>query len=278
MRTAEAAAGGRSVLAERAGIPVLTWPALEAHGVSVVVTTRSGGVSAGPYASLNLGLHVGDDPEAVVENRRRAAAALGLDLGRLVFGEQVHGAAVAVVGAGEGGRGATAQEDALPACDALVTAEAGVGLAVLMADCAPVVLVDPGGPQVAVVHAGWRGTAADVVGAAVGALVARGADPAALLAAVGPAVPPWRYEVGPEVVAAVRARLGPEADGVLAATADGRYRLDLEGANRRLLLAAGVAADRLLEPAGPTGAGLPFFSDRAARPCGRFGLLARVHA
>jgi YfiH family protein len=240
-----------------------------------VVTTRDGGVSTGPYATCNLGLHVGDDPAAVVENRRRAAGLLGAGLDDLVLARQVHGAAVAPVGPGAGGAGARAEADALGPADALVTTEAGPVLCILVADCVPVLLVDPGAPVLAVVHAGWRGTVSGVVAAAVAAMAGRGARSGSLLAAVGPAVGPDRYQVGPEVAEAVTAALGPEAArAVLAPDGGDRSRLDLGAAVVAQLAALGLAPDRILTSGWTTGPDGPFFSDRAARPCGRFGLLA----
>ncbi len=260
-----------------AGVPpleVLRWPALAALGVDAVVTTRSGGVSAGPYASLNLGLHVGDDAAAVVENRRRAAAALGASLDDLVFATQVHGDRAAVVAPGDAGRGARRQDDALAATDALVTASETPVLATLVADCSPILLVDPAARVLATVHAGWRGTLGGVGAATVGAMVALGASPDRIQAVIGPTVSFARYEVGPEVVAAATEALGGEAPGVLARHGD-RWRFDVAGANRLLLVAAGLAPGNV--HLAPVATDDPrFFSDRSERPCGRFGLLARL--
>ncbi len=258
-------------------LEVLEWPALADLGVDVMVTTRRGGVSAGPYASLNLGLHVGDDPHAVVENRRRAAGALGVTLDDLVVGAQVHGRQVAVVGPAECGRGARAAADALDGVDALVATDAGVTLVTLVADCVPVVLVDPVARVVATAHAGWRGTVARVLDAALSAMGGLGSSPADTVAALGPAVAPERYPVGPEVARAARSGLG-EATAAAALAPDGhdRWRFDLCEANRRVLVDAGVPADQVLLAAVPTGAPGPFFSDRQQRPCGRFALLARL--
>ena len=250
---------------------MLTWPTFEGHGVAAVVTTRAGGVSEGPYATLNLGLHVGDDPQRVVENRRRAAAAIGLGLDDLVFCRQAHGRDVAVVGAGERGRGTRSDADAIAGVDALITRDPGVGLVVMVADCVPLVLFDPVTRTLATVHAGWRGTVARVVTAA---LEAMGGDPADVLAALGPAVPPERYQVGADVAEAARACFGDRTDAVLAPDATGAWRFDLWTANRLLLEDSGVR--QIAEDRSPTGPGTPYFSDRAERPCGRFAVLARL--
>lgn len=260
----------------RAGIEVLRWPALDELGVQAVVTTRHGGVSAGPYATLNLGAHVGDDPSAVVTNRARAAAAVGLGLDELVLCRQTHGRVVVEVGPGDRGRGARDEADAVPGADALVTSATGVGLVVMVADCVPVLLVDPAARVLAVVHAGWRGTVAGIVPAAVDHLVGLGADRARIVAAIGPAIAVEGYEVGDDVVSAARAAFGDALDEVVRPLTGGRLGFDLWAANRRQLTAAGVVADRVLSGERPTGDGTPFFSDRAARPCGRFALLARL--
>jgi YfiH family protein len=259
----------------RAGLDVLAWPAFDGLAVDALVTTRDGGVSSGPYASLNLALHVGDDSSRVGENRRRAAAALGLDLGQCVFAHQTHGRDVAVVGAADQGRGATGPEGA-PACDALVTATPGVGLAIMVADCVPLVLFEPQARVLAVVHAGWRGTVARVADVAVEAMTALGATPAAVVAGIGPAIEAARYQVGEEVAEAARGAFGAEVGDVLAPDGAGRWRFDLWAANRRVLVEVGVPAAQIeVAPVG-TGPGTPFFSDRAERPCGRFAALARL--
>jgi len=223
-------------------------------GVDAVVTDRWGGVSWGPYESLNLGLHVGDDPALVEENRRIAAGLCGGVPEELATCTQVHGRDVVVVdGPGHAG-------DA----DALVTTVPGVVLMVLMADCVPVLLVDPAARVLACVHAGWRGTVADVVGATVEVMRSLGAGE--IDAFLGPAVPVERYQVGPEVVAAA------DRAGLADAVADGEH-FDLWSANTMLLARAGVTS---IDTSGCVPTGDDYFSDRLQRPCGRFGLLARL--
>ncbi len=259
----------------RAGeIEVLSWPWLDALGVDAVVTTRECGVSVGPYRALNLGLHVGDDPDAVAENRRRAAGALGAVVDDLVLADQVHGTRAALVGARDAGRGARDATDAVEGADALVTAEPGVVLVTLVADCSPVLLVDPEARVLATVHAGWRGAVAGTLREAISAMATLGARPERTVAAIGPTVSPKAYAVGPEVEAAARGAFGARADEVLRPHGD-RFRFDVAGANRLQLLAAGVSEDQIAVAPFASDDG-PFFSDRKARPCGRFGLLARL--
>jgi polyphenol oxidase len=273
MDTVDAAdANGRPV--PGAQVEVLRWPGLSALGVDAVVTTRAGGVSEGPYASLNLGLHVGDDPSAVVENRRRAAAALGVPLDHLVFGAQVHGHHAAVVGPDDAGRGSGREEDALPSTDALVTSSTVPVLVTLVADCSPLLLVDPEAGVLATVHAGWRGTLRGVGASAVAAMVSLGARPGRIRAVIGPTISFARYEVGCEVADAATTALGGASGTVLAPHAD-RWRFDVAGANRQLLVAAGLAPSNIHVTASSTD-DPPFFSDRTQRPCGRFALLARL--
>lgn len=198
------------------------WPA--PAGVRGAVTTRAGGVSAGRYDSLNLATHVGDDADAVAENRRRLRAALALP-SEPAWLTQVHGRDVAVL-----------PGPLPPAADAAVTRRRGAVLAVLVADCLPVLLASRDGDAVGVAHAGWRGLAAGVIEAAVRAL---GADPAKLLAWLGPCIGPAAFEVGPEVREAFVAA-DPAAAGEFAPGRAGRFQADLPALARRRLAACGV--------------------------------------
>ena len=156
------------------GVSLHHWPEAAELGAAVAVTTRHGGLSVSPYASLNLGLHVGDVPDRVIANRERAARAFGVDLGALVFAHQVHGAGVTVVGAADRGRGAYRLDEAVAATDILVTTEPATVMVILVADCAPIALIDPEARVLAAVHAGWRGTAAGAVGRALDAMAELG--------------------------------------------------------------------------------------------------------
>lgn len=160
-----------------------------ASGAHFAFTDRWGGVSAAPYEELNLGGAVGDDPAAVHANRRSAAQSLGLDPAHVVWMNQVHGPDVAVV---DGPWGSAAD---IPSVDAIVTARRGLALAVLTADCTPVLLADPVAGIAAAVHAGRPGMVAGVVPAAVEAMVELGAEPARIVARTGPAVCGKCYEV-----------------------------------------------------------------------------------
>lgn len=258
-------------------VPLLRWGDARSAGADVAVTTRVGGVSVAPYDTLNLGLHVGDDVGDVVVNRERAAGAFGVGLDAMVFARQVHRAAAAVVGRDDAGRGARAEDDAVADADVLVTATPGVTLVILVADCVPLALVDPAARVLAVVHAGWRGTAAGVVGAALDAMRAAGGEAARVRAWVGPGVAAERYQVTDEVRDALAGAVAPTAlDGAVARPdGPGHWLVDLAAANRQQLRVHGVADERIAD-CGLTTADDRFFSDRAARPCGRFALLARL--
>ena len=267
---------------------LLTWPVLEASEADAAVTARSGGVSSGPYATLNLSLSVGDDPVLVLENRRRLAAALGARPGDFVFARQIHGAAVRIVGDTDRGSGAFRMDDAIADTDALVTTSPGVVLAILTADCVPIVLHDPVAGVLACVHAGWRGTVARVSAAAVAAMTSLGSRPSDVIAGLGPAAAPARYQVGPDVHHAVTQAFGPAAASFIRPDprAPDRWLLDLWTANRHVLHEAGLPDPQIHVTDLPTGPADPsttdparhgyFFSDRAARPCGRLALVARL--
>jgi hypothetical protein len=227
----------------------------------VVFSTREGGVSEGPYASLNLGRLTGDDVERVDENRRILCAEVGAEEPRLALNRQIHSTRVhrAVAGArGEPG-------------DGLWTDEPGVPVLAMTADCLPIALVRGGEapPAVAVLHAGWRGLLAGIVSAGVRALGEACVEtPQTLRAAVGPAIGPCCYEVGPEVAEPFAAAFGPDV-------LHGR-NLDLWTAAERALAAAGVAeVDRFAEctACNPE----RFFSHRrTGKPRGVQGVVARV--
>jgi YfiH family protein len=210
----------------RGGLPV-------PHGFS----PRVGGVSVAPFATLNLGMSVGDEVAAVAENRKRVAAAFGFDLERVARLNQVHGATV--VRAREGVIGSEG--------DALISDDPSWLLAISAADCLSVLLFDTATGAVAAAHAGWRGVAHGVVRNSVEALTrAFGSDPKRLQVWLGPAIQGPCYQVGPEVVAAVLADSAvPAAVAVADPLAGDRYRLDVPAAVRAQLLALGVREDAI---------------------------------
>jgi len=233
------------------------WPA--PPGVRALTTLRYGlGISRPPFDTFNLGARCGDAPEAVEENRRQLAAALALpSVPRWL--RQVHGVGVAVDPSGDE-----------PEADAAVTGEAGLVLAILTADCLPVVLAARDGSVIAAAHAGWRGLAAGVLESTVAAMPVPGAQ---LVAWLGPAAGPQAYEVGAEVRAAF-VDADPGAVTAFVPTRSGHWHMDLYQLARRRLVAAGLAAEAVY------GGGLCTMSDPARffshRRDGRSGRLATL--
>jgi YfiH family protein len=247
--------------------------------MTAVVTTRHGGVSTGPYGSLNLGGHVGDDPKAVAENRRRLAAALGVD--RLTIADQKHTATVAVVDgdlAGRGHDGSTDSAAAFPATDAMITSRPGVALTILVADCAPVVLYDPVKRAAGVAHSGRVGTVRSVIPQTIEAMAATfGSAPGDLLIGIGPCIGAASYEIGAAEAAEVTAAFGDAGTRLLNPTRPGHATFDLVGAILDQLRTAGVPDPNVHDLAVDTGRNTDdFFSDRATRPCGRFAAVAML--
>ncbi|MFI9751998.1 peptidoglycan editing factor PgeF [Streptomyces collinus] len=175
-----------------------------ASGAHFGFTDRWGGVSAAPYEELNLGGAVGDDPDAVRTNRDLAAGSLGIEPDRVVWMNQVHGADVAVVD------GPWGSSDPVPSVDAIVTTCRGLALAVLTADCVPVLMADPVAGVAAAAHAGRPGMIAGVVPAALRAMTDLGAEPSRIVARTGPTVCGRCYEV-PEAMRAEVSAVEPAA-------------------------------------------------------------------
>ena len=231
---------------------LLRW---EAPGpYAVAFSTRSGGVSEGSFASLNLGLLTDDVPERVEENRRRLCAALGADAGSIAMNRQVHGATVRRARPGDRGRPG----------DGLWTDEPGVPVLALGADCLPVVLVRTNGhPALAVLHVGRVGILEGIVEAGVSAL-----GRASLAAAIGPGIGPCCYEVGEEVAGPLRAAYGA------AAAVNGTA--DLWTATERALERAGVERVERLDLCTACRADLFFSHRRDAGETGRQGVIGLV--
>jgi YfiH family protein len=260
----------------RGDLPIVAWPAFDPYLVDAFVTTRHGGVSTGRYESLNLGLHVADEHASVIENRERVASRLGIGLDNFVFCEQAHDRNVVVVGAGDRGRGARSLDTAVPRTDALVTTSPDVVLVVMVADCVPLVLLEPAAGILACVHAGWGGTVRGVTRQAVATMTDLGGRAHRIVAGIGPAIGPDRYQVGDDVAAAARDAFGGEVSDVIRPDGTGRWLFDLWAANRRQLRESGVPEGQIHTADLATGAGTPFFSHRAEQPCGRFAAVARL--
>lgn len=237
---------------------LLEWQAPAPYRVAF--STRLGGVSEGDFASLNLGLLTEDDPDRVVENRRRLCAALGADPEKATMAWQQHGARVSEAD----GRGVVTPGAVFECCDGLWTEAPGRALLVIAADCFPVALVRTDGqPRLTVLHVGWKGLLEGIAAAGVAAL-----EEGAPAAAVGPGIGACCYEVGEDVVAPFHERFGADV------VAGGR--LDLGLALERALRAAGCES---VERLGGCTACSPelYFSHRRDRGrTGRQGVVASI--
>jgi len=236
-------------------LPALTSPLLSAlPGVRHAFFTRHGGVSTGIYDSLNVGLGSKDDPAAVVENRRRAAAHFGAPAEALSTCYQIHSAATVVATAPWG--------DVRQEGDGVVTQTPGVVCGALSADCAPILLADAQAGVVAAVHAGWRGALGGVVASAVTSMVELGAQPGRIIAVVGPCIGPNSYEVGLEFLETFTAQ-APGSQRFFSAGGKADKRMfDLPGFVLDRLALAGVETAEWI--GADTCADEDFFSNRRA--------------
>lgn len=213
------------------------------------ISVRSGGVSLPPFQSLNMGLHVHDDPKAVVENRRRLSEQLAFPLEKWVCAQQVHGTDIVEATSGDAGAGATNLQTVLKGADGLFTTETGLLLALCFADCVPVYFYSANRPAVGLLHAGWRGTVRG--GAPKMVELWRShlrLSPEEIYAVIGPSVGPSEYEVDEKVIDEVRRLEGIdwEAAARPSQSGGGHYMLDLKELNRLLLLRSGLPADHIL--------------------------------
>jgi polyphenol oxidase len=241
-------------------IPVFRWEAPGPYDVSF--STRIGGVSEGPFESLNLGILTGDEPDAVIENRRRLCEKAGADPERATMLWQQHGSGVVEA---PDDRGVMSAGFAHPPGDALWTEEPGLAMMLITADCLPVAVARANGepPGLAVLHVGWRGLLDGIAAAATERL-----GTGRLQAVIGPGIGPCCYEVGEEVAGPFRERFGDE---VLV----GR-NLDLYGATEKALLAAGCARVERVEMCTSCHPDLFFSHRRDGARTGRQGIVARI--
>ena len=217
--------------------------------------TREGGVSTGIYASLNCGLGSADAPGDVATNRARAMAWMGITNGTLTTVNQVHGTTVVIIDG--------KPPETPPKADAMVTRTLDVALGILTADCAPVLFADARNGVVGGAHAGWRGAVGGIVAATVEAMVGLGAERGQIRAAVGPALGPDSYEVGPEFPAPFLAEDAANAAFFKPANRNGHHMFDLPGYIAKKLTALGLAEVAAL-PRDTCADAASFFSYRRA--------------
>lgn len=231
---------------EKDGVVYLTFSKLEAAGVLHAFSTRLGGVSEGELSAMNLSFHRGDSPEAVMENHRRFAGAVGYDAEKLVFSDQVHTTRIYPVTEADCGKGITRESDII-GVDGLVTDRPGIPLITFYADCVPLFFFDPVQRVVALAHSGWRGTVAGIGRRMIEYMEqnynARAED---ILCAIGPSICQHCYEISEDVAEEFQRVFSAEqyAD-FMQDTGNGKYHLDLWKANQYILLEVGITEEHL---------------------------------
>ncbi len=215
------------------------------QGINMAFSARLGGVSEGVHQSFNLGLHVEDRDELVLENRRRLLDIFSARLDDAVCCQQVHGNLVARVDRNDRGRGARRLDTAIPASDAMVTQSPGVYLISFYADCVPVYFYDPDNRAVGIAHCGWKGTMGRIATRTLDALQkAYGSQAGRVQVFIGPGIGPCCFQIQPDLVMKVNAEFSSLHD-IITYSGKGFYTWDLQETNRQLLTAAGVEASHI---------------------------------
>ncbi len=210
-----------------------------ARGIQHGISTRLGGYSTAPFASLNLGLHVEDKPEVVWHNRQLFCQAVGLEPDKVVTTEQIHGDVVRLVTAADAGHGCRHYHEAIKGTDALITNTPGLPLMLFFADCVPVLIADPVSRAIGISHAGWKGTVAKIAQKTVLAMQQQfNTNPADCLIGIGPSIGSCCYEVDEAVVS--KLKTGFRQWEKLVTPKQGRWLLNLWEANREQLKEIGV--------------------------------------
>jgi YfiH family protein len=213
-------------------------------GITHAFSTRKGGVSVPPWDSLNLGLNLGDDPDAILENHRRFFSAAGAEVNRAVLSRQVHETTVRLCTDADAGKGLFHERDY--SADALITNRPNLPLTVFSADCGIILLYDPVQKAIGAVHAGWRGCAAGILEKTVQEMSeAFGSRADDLLAAIGPCIGPCCFETDNDVADAMIAALGEETAAPCLERRGMKWHVNLGGLNRLWLLRAGLRPEHI---------------------------------
>ncbi|SDL76429.1 peptidoglycan editing factor PgeF [Sediminibacillus halophilus] len=227
-------------LSEESVLSIGDWHA-QAPGLKAGFTTRQGGESFPPYDTFNLGLHVKDNPDAVIANRQKLADKTGFPLNDWVAAQQIHGTEVAIITEADKGKGSQAQADAIINVDGLVTKQKGILCTAFFADCVPLYFFDPSTSWIGIAHAGWRGTVNGMAEKMVSVLKGNGVQPDTLLAAIGPSINVAAYQVDDKVINLVPNGL---KDEVVHKEESGTF-LDLQRLNELLLQRAGLPPENI---------------------------------
>lgn len=231
---------------EQNGFPMLVYPLLEQTGiVKHCFTTRQGGVSEGIFESLNLSFTRGDKKEAVEENFRRVAKALGTEYENFVFTDQTHTTNVKRVGKEDAGKGLT-KERGYTDVDGLISNEPGIVLSTFYADCVPLYFVDPVHRAIGLSHSGWRGTVGRMGKVTLEAMKREfGTKPEEVICAIGPSICQSCYEISEDVAVEFKHEFHGHEEEILIEKGNGKYQLDLWRTNELILLEAGVRQEHL---------------------------------
>lgn len=215
----------------------------QSNDLVVGFTTRNNGVSKQPFDSLNLGFHVPDDYEDVLQNRKLLSNKLNLPLENWVMGEQVHGANVVIVDQADSGKGSKTQLDAIKDIDGMLTKQKGILCAALFADCVPIYFFAPATGWIGIAHAGWRGTVNRIAEQMIYTLTENGVDIHDIRVAIGPSISKEAYEVDAHVIEHI-----PEQyrEKVCERKGNGRFQLDLRQLNKEIILNVGVLVENVI--------------------------------
>lgn len=238
---------GTTELKEKNHVPYIQFKNLSATGiVKHGFSTRKGGVSTGIFSSMNLNLKRGDDPDAVLENYRRMAAALNMRVEDMVLSDQTHTTNVRVITEEDRGKGILKPQD-YSDVDGMITNVPGIVLVTSYADCVPLYFVDPVRKAIGLSHSGWKGTVGHIGQKTVWKMhEVYGSEPKDIVAAIGPSICQSCYEVSDDVAEAFRANFtADEAADILLDKGNGKYQLDLWKANWYVLTDAGILTEHL---------------------------------
>ncbi len=227
-------------------IDYITVPQWRSQGVVQAFSIRKGGVSQGIYASLNMGLHVGDLEQRVLENRIKLTESFQATLADVVCCEQVHGSAVRVVNGLDKGKGALRLDEAIPGYDAMITSNPGIYLMTFYADCVPVYYFDPVHRSIGLAHCGWKGTMGKIAQKTLEAMQTNfNSEASQVQVFIGPGIGPCCFEIKPDLAAKVYEEFSGQS-GIITSSDDGRFTWDLQRTNALVLEAMGVKSNNII--------------------------------